>query len=179
MERPNVALFLLHQDGVDINDTENNGFTPLYYSVYQGSLVFTKLLLEHGASLEVASRPMSWTPLAVATHVGRIEAMLLLLDQGANPNVVDKYGNTLLHLAPSIPVVNLLLIKCHWTLEALLQVNHDGRTPEQAVEWDQQHRPKATYPRQDGLATHLKKLATPITVGNDMVQRVPDLLGQT
>ena len=60
-----------------------------------------ELLLENGAEVEVRQDLDDETPLHIAAVVGSVECVKLLLNYGADINVVDEDNNTPLHWACS------------------------------------------------------------------------------
>jgi cytohesin len=76
---------------------------------HQGDPVFVRLLLEHGASVDLADS-QGETPLHRAASAGNLESVRLLLDAGANPNAGSR-GTPLAAAAYAghLEVVRLLL----------------------------------------------------------------------
>lgn len=81
--------------GADINEID--GVTALYIACEAGNVELAKLLIKHGADVNL---PVSWqrTPLYAANKAGYADIVKLLLDNGANPNQVAK-AQTPLHVA--------------------------------------------------------------------------------
>jgi hypothetical protein len=84
--------------GVDIDETESHGATPLLGAVdsrYNGKRGFpniVKLLLENGANPNIAGYKERDTPLIVASRIGHLEVVKLLLEYGADIYMRDKNG---------------------------------------------------------------------------------------
>ena len=74
------------------------GMTPLLYAARDGRLDATRLLVDAGASLELAEAN-GITPLLMATLNNQLEIARLLLERGANVNVDDFWGRTPLFAA--------------------------------------------------------------------------------
>jgi ankyrin repeat protein len=77
------------------------GMTPLLYAARDGSLDAARVLLEAGASLNVAD-PNGMTPLLMAITNGKIDVAQLLVDKGADVRAADWYGRTPLWAAVEI-----------------------------------------------------------------------------
>ena len=85
--------------------------TPLLYATRSGDLAMTRLLVESGASLELADAN-TVTPLlnavinssiaAVRGPTGHLEVAHYLIDQGADIHIVDWYGQTPLWAAVNV-----------------------------------------------------------------------------
>jgi cytochrome c2 len=75
--------------------------TPLHVAAATGNQAMVLLLLERGASLNVARSFDGYTPLHVAAEAGRTQVVRLLLDQGADVNLLSRgpIGAPALHLA--------------------------------------------------------------------------------
>ena len=58
-----------------------------------------KVLLDHGAAVNVADRDGGWTPLHIAVCGGPPELVRLLLEHGADINQRDEYGWQPIHRA--------------------------------------------------------------------------------
>lgn len=77
-------------------DVNKRGWTPLHYAASAGSpqhAVIISLLLENYAYIDAAS-PNGTTPLMMAAHYGSIEAVQLLLEEGADPTLKNQLGLT-------------------------------------------------------------------------------------
>jgi ankyrin repeat protein len=73
--------YLLKQ-GVDVNGSSSEGWTPLGYAAAEGRLTYVKLLLEKGAKVNLSVDDRH-TPLQAAAAEGHLEVVKLLLEQGA------------------------------------------------------------------------------------------------
>jgi ankyrin repeat protein len=94
---------------VDVNTQRDSGRAPLHdgsmggifariRNVVQSSTNTVKLLLEHGADVNMRALDNS-TPLHVAMEYGRVKIVPMLLEHGANVDAKDKNGRTPLHEA--------------------------------------------------------------------------------
>jgi ankyrin repeat protein len=124
-----VARMLLAK-GANVNIADNGGFTPLHgaaTNAYRGGLL-VKLLLKHGAAVNVKSADTAEvgfngpiavgrvTPLMDAAQMGGYESVEALLKAGADPNAKDvRHANALVFAVavdhPNPEVVRLLLAK--------------------------------------------------------------------
>jgi Ankyrin repeats (3 copies)/Ankyrin repeats (many copies)/Ankyrin repeat len=141
-----VVSWLLEHPTVlnEINSRDNhNHLTPLEYACFKGHVKASKLLIDHGADIHLASET-GHTPLYWAASEGCADVARLLLERGAQANFVgqisEEYarevgevymstlGNTPLHRACSgghLAVVKLLL---QHGADANLK-NNGGQTP--------------------------------------------------
>ena len=72
-----------------------DGWTPLHLAAFFGELDAARLLVEAGADLQAVSRnSMANTPLHAATAGKHQAVAVMLLEQGADPTVVDAGGYT-------------------------------------------------------------------------------------
>lgn len=90
-----VARTLLTRDGVNVNQKDNLGYTPLHYACKKGYFDIAKLLLENGAEVNVFSRK-EITPLQLATANGNKNVIKILIEAGAKIDAQDKAGKTAL-----------------------------------------------------------------------------------
>ena len=75
-------------------DVNKPGWTPLHYAVsnaHTDTLAITQLLLDHSAYIDAAS-PNGSTPLMLAAMYGPIDAVKLLLQEGADPSLKNQLG---------------------------------------------------------------------------------------
>jgi ankyrin repeat protein len=90
-----VALI---DQGVDINATDSDGWTPLLCACSQGLAEVAKALLQKGADVN-AKKSDGRTPLHYACMMGLAEMAMALLDKGADLQAKTNNGWTLLHCA--------------------------------------------------------------------------------
>ena len=95
-----VIKVLVKECKADINKTNLDGASPLYYSLgywHQAyKLAITKFLLEHNANIH-AKTIFGDQPIHRASNLADVKAIKLLLDHGASINEVNNDGNTPLH----------------------------------------------------------------------------------
>jgi len=95
------VITLLLDSGADINSVDSIGMTALHHASHMCKTPAVKLLLSRGADFEIQD-VFGWTPLARAvflparTDERNFEVVRLLLYAGANVNVWDKKGDSLL-----------------------------------------------------------------------------------
>ncbi|MDP2248392.1 MAG: ankyrin repeat domain-containing protein [Nitrosomonadales bacterium] len=93
-------LTLLLEKGADVNakTSGNNGLlTPLHFaSMVEGTYPLMHLI-KAGANLN-ANSPEG-TPLFTAAKIGNADAVTMLLNNGSDVQITDKWGNTALHAA--------------------------------------------------------------------------------
>ena len=83
----------------DVDATDDNGYTPLHFACEKGFEEIAKLLLDNGASMTPTSLDAGHNPLLRATIRSHIPVIRLLLETGANVNVQDTTGASVLHWA--------------------------------------------------------------------------------
>ncbi|WP_341748488.1 ankyrin repeat domain-containing protein [Candidatus Tisiphia endosymbiont of Dascillus cervinus] len=95
-----VIKVLVEECKADINKTNLDGASPLYYSLgywHQAyKLAITKFLLEHNANIH-AKTIFGDQPIHRASNLADVKAIKLLLDHGVSINEVNNDGNTPLH----------------------------------------------------------------------------------
>ncbi len=84
--------------GAAVNKT---GWAPLHYAATKGHLPVMRLLLEEHAFIDAES-PNRTTPLMMAARYGTIEAVQLLLDEGALPILKNEQGLTAIDFANGV-----------------------------------------------------------------------------
>ena len=79
--------------GVDVNNKENDGVTPIHCAAENGHTDTVQLLLDHGANVNVKDAE-GYTPISEAAENGHRDTVRLLLDHGANVDAEDDEGDT-------------------------------------------------------------------------------------
>ena len=80
------------------------GLTPLLFAARQGSLECAKILVEHGADVNVVD-PDGISALVSALINGHFDVAGFLIDKGTDPNLADKTGRTALYAAVDMHTV--------------------------------------------------------------------------
>ncbi|MFZ6765937.1 ankyrin repeat domain-containing protein [Undibacterium sp. Di26W] len=92
------AVKALIERGAEINQP---GWTALHYAAVNGNKEIIALLLEHSAYIDTES-PNKTTPLMMAARSGKMNAVALLLDEGADPSLKNDLGLTALDFANEV-----------------------------------------------------------------------------
>ena len=99
------AVNQLIRAGLDPNDWNSRGYSPLHLAADQGLLDIVVALLEGGADPSIGTPEddkrmgCGRTPLHFAADGGHLDVVTALLGSGADPNTVDFFGDTALHQA--------------------------------------------------------------------------------
>lgn len=142
---PHIRKYL--DDGMPADFQIDKAFSLLHCAAAGGQIDMIKLLLEHGAKIDITANytyvpryrefecENGWTPLLIAAENGHVEAMQLLLDRGANIEAEDENCWTPLHIAAAnghVEAMRLLLDRGA-NIEAHNASHHDpdleGLTP--------------------------------------------------
>ncbi|KAI2720643.1 hypothetical protein CBS147332_3883 [Penicillium roqueforti] len=110
--RSQRALDILRRQGADIDMIDPNNCSALSDLVSTHDLEGTRLLLQNGANPNITAQHSGISPLAIAAHEGQDDIVALLLQHGANIDILDEVGHTPLHWAcekNSLDTVRLLL----------------------------------------------------------------------
>jgi ankyrin repeat protein len=84
--------------GADLNEKDNNGFTPLIIASYYGNAPIVKYLCENGANLNIQDND-GWTALIYASYYQFEDVVQILLLYHPDFNLVNKYGYSALWYA--------------------------------------------------------------------------------
>lgn len=85
----------LIESGASVNRPH---WTPLHYAASKGHIAMMRLLLENDAYIDAES-PNGTTPLMMASFYATPISVKLLLEEGADPNLVNKDGQSALEMA--------------------------------------------------------------------------------
>lgn len=83
----------LIRETVDLNVTDELGWTPLMHSAAKNNAKAAQLLLSSGADVNTQDR-LGWSALMVAAANGHMEVVEMLLKHGADKNARNIYGET-------------------------------------------------------------------------------------
>ena len=128
---------LLLQNGFDVNSTDSDGDTPLFFAItcpFPDSVI---LLLKKGANPNIQNKD-GITPLHFAIKKSNVLAMKYLMEAGADPNKPDKSLNTPMHYISvySRNYKTLDVFYDYWKKLDLNAKNKDGKTPRNICYWD-------------------------------------------
>ena len=90
------AVRMLIEAGSNVNQAEERGITPLIWAAIQGDTDMLQLLMDSGAAVNSEDRIMHMTALMHVAYVGRLGAVRLLIEKGADITHQDKEGSTAL-----------------------------------------------------------------------------------
>ncbi|XP_075694547.1 ankyrin repeat domain-containing protein 27 isoform X2 [Rhinoderma darwinii] len=80
-------------NGLGVNVTSRDGFTPLHIAALHGHSVLVTLLLKHGAHVDAKNGNRA-LPLHLACHKGHLEVVKILMEFSTGKNKKDMNGNT-------------------------------------------------------------------------------------
>jgi ankyrin repeat protein len=106
-------LYILIDEGVDINAKDNQGTTALSLAAFWGQTHFVQTLIQHGALINLQD-DFGDTALIRALSNGQLGTAKQLLESGADTSLKNSDGRTALSIAASngyIPIIELLLQK--------------------------------------------------------------------
>nr|XP_055047827.1 ankyrin repeat domain-containing protein 27 [Misgurnus anguillicaudatus] len=83
----------LQPDGLGVNSSSVDGFTPLHVAALHGHTALVSLLTRHGANINACNNQRS-TPLHLACQNSHMQVVSALLECNAKLNKKDHYGNT-------------------------------------------------------------------------------------
>ena len=100
----------LHEQGVEHDNADSEGRTPLWRASSNGHLDVVQYLVEHGASLETTANGTGVTPLLNATRFGHLEMVRHLLEQGADRDKGDIENYSPLHWATMLDLLEIAML---------------------------------------------------------------------
>jgi len=99
-QRHREIVRLLIDRGADVRARSTGGFTPMLFAAQQGDIETARHLIAAGVGVNADGQGQA--PLLIAVNSAQVQFALFLLQQGANPNVASRDGETALHAAISI-----------------------------------------------------------------------------
>ncbi|KAJ6117894.1 hypothetical protein N7523_005763 [Penicillium sp. IBT 18751x] len=118
----------LAQEEVNVNQCDNDGWTPLHHAIATGNTKICQLLLKEGADVDLMNR-LGETALMFCAKYNNFEAAVSLIESGADVNQENCDGWTPLtycaHYCDSARIAELLIY--HWA--KVDQPDHSGWPP--------------------------------------------------
>lgn len=108
---------ILSLNCIDINSKERSGCSALMFACSNGLLKIVKLLVDHGADIELKNNQNDETALFFAVRSNHADVVKFLLSRGADKNATDKKFDTVDRMAESKNMVDIL---------NLLNVDHNN-----------------------------------------------------
>lgn len=90
------SLALLLQYGMDANGFDREGVTPLFAATQASCFESAKMLLKHGADVNLSAGPNSESTLSLAASENQIDFVQLYLSNGGDVNAIMDNGSTTL-----------------------------------------------------------------------------------
>ena len=114
----------------DLAQVGSQGNTALHWAILTGDSEMVRFILEMDKEKILLNQENRFgvLPLMNAARMGDIKQLEVLIEAGAKIDAKDQRGNTVLHWAESVPMIEYLLGNSE--VKALLETkNNDGRTP--------------------------------------------------
>ncbi|MBR5904541.1 MAG: ankyrin repeat domain-containing protein [Alphaproteobacteria bacterium] len=122
---PAIAEFLI-EHGADVNHMNDSGITPLHDAIFENNIDVVRVLIKHGANVNSNTSPdivdqiykefeelpypnKADTPLHWAAGKDNCEFAKILIENGADVNLVDARGQTPLHQVYNVETAQLLI----------------------------------------------------------------------
>ncbi|XP_072527950.1 ankyrin repeat domain-containing protein 27 isoform X2 [Salminus brasiliensis] len=168
-------LSALQPDGLGVNSSSADGFTPLHVAALHGHTALISLLIRHGANIN-ARNSQSATPLHLACQNSHIQTVSSLVECSAKLNKRDQFGNT--------PLIQACLKGHEQTVAVLIEsgasanlANNQGNTAlHEAVRGG--HQALVERLLQAGALTHLrnKRQRTPLDCAQETASKNTSIL---
>ncbi|WP_264705646.1 ankyrin repeat domain-containing protein [Wolbachia endosymbiont (group A) of Gymnosoma rotundatum] len=94
----NISVNNHFEESVDVNSTDENGWTLLHLAAWKGQLDNARLLIEKGADIN-AENIFGRKPIHVAAESNNTNIIEFFLSKGMNVDDTDRYGRTPLYCA--------------------------------------------------------------------------------
>lgn len=94
-----VVVTTLIEAGANVNQTNKDGATPLYWASVNGHCEIVQALLKADADVNIARSDKGYNPLMAASHSGNVNIVMALIEAGTDVNEINKDGGTALDIA--------------------------------------------------------------------------------
>ena len=125
-----VLKSLIEEGGGDMDQRDNEFWTPLHYAVFWRDVEMTKMMVTAGADVNLKTRGVygTMTPLHMAVLWGNVEIVRVLLAHKAIIDLVDDQGSTALMLSCMYPNVDLpIFLELLEAGASIYLINHHGK----------------------------------------------------
>ena len=99
-------ISMIKNEGISINETDNNGNSPLHLAILSGESEYARSLINQGADLIIKNK-LELSPLHLAVFLNNEDVANLLLLKGAEIDTKGNSGYTPLHIASELNHVSL------------------------------------------------------------------------
>ncbi|XP_074605773.1 transient receptor potential cation channel subfamily A member 1-like isoform X1 [Acropora palmata] len=125
-----MVKFLLSHDYINVHEEDSEGMTPMLRASLAGNVEIIDHLIKKGASILPLPGSTSPSPLMCAVKRGQTNAIMYLLQHGAQMHYRDSFGRTCLHVAADSGIVHTVdLILQIDGMDLINSVDKDRRTP--------------------------------------------------
>ncbi|XP_067045027.1 transient receptor potential cation channel subfamily A member 1-like isoform X2 [Acropora muricata] len=125
-----MVKFLLSHDYINVHEEDSEGMTPMLRASLAGNVEIIDHLIKKGASILPLPGSTSPSPLMCAVKRGQTNAIMYLLQHGAQIHYRDSFDRTCLHVAADSGIVHTVdLILQIDGMDLINSVDKDRRTP--------------------------------------------------
>ncbi|XP_026679261.1 palmitoyltransferase Hip14-like [Diaphorina citri] len=89
----------LVEAGQDVNEPDSETVTLLHWAAINNRIEIMKYFISQGAIVDAIGGDLQATPLHWATRQGHLDSVVLLIQHGADPTLMDSEGSTCIHQA--------------------------------------------------------------------------------
>lgn len=110
--RTDLALYLINETDINLNQTDRNGYTPLHFAVQENNYKVVEALLRKKAAIDPIDK-FGNTPLyKCVTEKVNINITKVLLEHGANAAIENSFGySPMVVIQKSLPELQIWLKK--------------------------------------------------------------------
>ncbi len=125
------AMAALLRNNANPNVYDNDGFTPLFYTLHKSTPDMMKILVNAGADINALHKEDGRTALIQAVREKRPSMVTALLECGANTKIADSHGKTALDYAKEDPESRIpdILTKTQKTTSPANKGGHSAKGP--------------------------------------------------